>query len=395
VDSLGRPLADKGRRERGMVTINGEVRLERRRYHGPEEGTITPVDTLAELAQATVSLGVRELACRLNAGAKSFDKAAENLRRAAQVPLSREKLRQVVEAEGQKAQAASAQGRLEVGWQAQECQTETGVARVYTSTDGFTAPLVTDAEKRKRRKQVRQARRRRGKKARPLGTLRKGARQRYQEFKAVMFYDQTMDHRLVSVTRGNCQVLGRMMKRDADRIGFYGAGERIGNIDGGPWARNQVQRRLKVTALGLDFYHLSQNAHQARRVIFGEEDKAGEALVGQWLHTVKHQGYEALWEELSQHRRLLRSKSKRQALDRFMHYVSDRRDMIQYPQFLAQGWQIGSGPMESQCRVVPDRVKGPGKRWDADHAEEVMALEALDQSNLWPAYWRLALSTLN
>jgi hypothetical protein len=61
-----------------------------------------------------------------------------------------------------------------------------------------------------------------------------------------MFYDEAMDHRLVSVTRGNCQVLGRLMRRDGERIGFYGAQERIGNIDGGPWARNQVQRRLKV-----------------------------------------------------------------------------------------------------------------------------------------------------
>lgn len=392
---MGRHLADKGRSQRGLVTVNGEVRLERRHYHGREAGTLTPVDALAELAQATVSLGVREMACRLNAGAKSFAKAAENLRRAAQVPMSGEKLRQVVEAEGQKVQAASAQRRLPVGWQAQECKTAAGPARVYVSSDGFTVPLVTDAEKRARRKQVRQERRRRGKKARALGTLKKGARQRYQEFKAVMFYDEAMDHRLVWVTRGNCQVLGRLMRRDGERIGFYGAAQRIGNIDGGPWARNQVQRRLKVTALGLDFYHLSQNAHQARRVIFGEENPAGLAAVGQWLHAVKHQGYPALWEQLVEQRRGLRAKAKRQALDRFMHYAADRRAMINYPQFLAQGWQIGSGPMESQCRVVPNRVKGPGKRWDADHAEELMALEALDQSDQWSAYWRLALSTLN
>ena len=378
-----------------MVTVNGEVRLKRRQYYGPESGACTPVDQVAELAQAAVSLGVREMACRLNAGAKSFVKAAQNLRRVGQVPLSGEKLRQVVEAEGQKVQLAAAQGRLEVGWQAQECRTDAGPARVYVSTDGFTVPLVTDAQKRARRKQVRRERRRRGKKARPLGDMKSGARQRYQEFKAVMFYDETMDHRLVSVTRGDCQVLGRMMKRDGERIGFYGAQERIGNIDGGPWARNQIERRLKVTALGLDFYHLSQNAHQARRVLFGEESPAGMAAVGQWLHTVKHQGYEALWEQLLEQRRGLRSKAKRQALDRFMHYAAQRREMIQYPQFLARGWQIGSGPMESQCRVVPDRVKGPGKRWDAAHAEEVMALEALDQSRLWGAYWRLALSTLN
>ena len=66
--------------------------------------------------------------------------------------------------------------------------------------------------------------------------------------------------------------------------------------------------------------------------------------------------------------------------------------MIRYPEFLAHGWQIGSGPMESQCRVVPDRVKGPGKRWDADNAEAVMALEALHQSRQWAALWQAALN---
>ena len=83
---------------------------------------------------------------------------------------------------------------------------------------------------------------------------------------------------------------------------------------------------------------------------------------------------------------------RRKAADGLLNYVSDRRKMIRYPEFLAHGWQIGSGPMESQCRVVPDRVKGPGKRWDGDNAEAVMALEAMHQSRLWPAFWQAALN---
>ena len=69
--------------------------------------------------------------------------------------------------------------------------------------------------------------------------------------------------------------------------------------------------------------------------------------------------------------------------------------MIRYPQFLKHGWRIGSGPMESQCRVVPERVKGPGKRWDRDNAEAIMALEAADQSNQWSALWALSLPPRN
>jgi hypothetical protein len=42
--------------------------------------------------------------------------------------------------------------------------------------------------------------------------------------------------------------------------------------------------------------------------------------------------------------------------------------------------------------VVPDRVKGPGKRWDADNAEAVMALEALHQSRQWAALWQAVLN---
>jgi hypothetical protein len=30
-------------------------------------------------------------------------------------------------------------------------------------------------------------------------------------------------------------------------------------------------------------------------------------------------------------------------------------------------------------------------RWDADNAEAVMALEAMEQSNQWPQYWKLAM----
>jgi len=113
------------------------------------------------------------------------------------------------------------------------------------------------------------------------------------------------------------------------------------------------------------------------------------------LHAAKHDGYQPLWDKLLDWRRGQRSKAKREAADGLLHYVSGHREMIRYPEFLAKGWRIGSGPTESQCRAVPHRVKGPGKRWDADNAEAVMALECLDQSNLWNPYWAGCASSRN
>ena len=54
-----------------------------------------------------------------------------------------------------------------------------------------------------------------------------------------------------------------------------------------------------------------------------------------------------------------------------------------------QGYDCGSDPTESQCGTTTARVKGPGMRRDADNAEAMPALAALDQSRLWTEYWRL------
>jgi hypothetical protein len=51
--------------------------------------------------------------------------------------------------------------------------------------------------------------------------------------------------------------------------------------------------------------------------------------------------------------------------------------MIAYDAFERQGWKIGSGPIEAMCKATTRRIKGPGMRWDADHAEAMMALEAI------------------
>lgn len=384
---------DKGRSTHRILCVNGHVTIQRRHYYSAGEGTSTPSDGLLDAVEATVSLGVREMCSRVNADAKSFERAAENLKRTAQLRLSDEALRTIVEGDGQLALQLAESGELSPDWAAKLCLGPDGRSLVYMSSDGFMVPLITNAEKVSRREKVVRKRRTCGKKRRPLPPRKKGTDQRYKEFKAVMFYDHTMEHRLVSVTSGDCDRAGRLMRRDAGRIGFAAAEDRVGNIDGGPWIIGQIhKRRLPMTATGLDFYHLGENVHKARRGIFGEENPAGEQKAGELLHLVKHEGYGPFWEELLEMRKQCRGHGQRQAADGLLHYVSERREMILYPQFLARGWQIGSGPMESQCRVVPDRVKGAGKRWDTDNAEAVMEFEALHQSDQWSQFWKAALN---
>ena len=176
-------------------------------------------------------------------------------------------------------------------------------------------PLVTDAEKTARRQKVKEKRRQRGKKARPLPPRKSGADQQYKEFKIVAFYDETQEHRLVSGTRGDREVAGRLMRREAARIRLDLADEKVGNVDGSPWIRNQVERQcLPLDDLGLDFYHLSENVHKARREIYGDDDEAGKEWADELLHTFKHDGYEAAWQQLLEWRVGLRRGQRRRRI---------------------------------------------------------------------------------
>jgi hypothetical protein len=354
-----------------------------------------PVDALLDAAEATVSIGARNLCSLVTASGKSFRRSVQQLKHTAQLSLGESLLREVVEADGKRVLAASESGALKPQWRATGCKVQTPagqeISRVYLGIDGFMVPLLTDAEKRKRRDKVVAARARRPAekpKLSPLSRRKTGADERYKEFKLVQFHDETMKHRLVSVTRKPCEEAGRIMRRDARRIGFDEADERLGNVDGGLWIVNLIMNwTVVLTSLCLDFWHLGQNVNQGKRITFGEDNPIGKQWAADAMHEVRHEGYEPFWERLLEWRGKQRRGCKREEADRLLNYVSSRKDMIVYEQCERNGWRISSSTTESECGAVPHRVKGPGKRWDADNAEAVIALEALYQSDLWDEYW--------
>jgi hypothetical protein len=396
----GKHKQNKGRDECSTLSINGRVALQRRHYHSKAEGTSTPSDDLLDALHATMSLATRDLCVQLNRASRSFEMTARNLRQAAQLNISRETVRQAVEADGKAVVALARSGELSPTWRAAQCKGPDGKSLVYVSSDGFTSPTVTDSEKQARRQKVVEKRKERRKEdpaapLRRLAPVKTGTDQRYKEFKAVMFFDHDLKYRHLSVTRHDCRAAGQLMARDAGRLGFAAADQRVGVIDGGSWIINQIQKRgLKVTAVGLDFYHLGDNVHKTRRIVFGPENAAGKETADRLMHTAKHEGYEPLRQELMELRQGKRG-AKRKEVDRLIEYVLDRRNMIRYPEFIAAGWHIGSGAMESECRMLPDRVKGPGKRWDTDNAEAIMALEALYQSGQEQEYRKLEMCGRN
>ncbi len=110
-------LENKGRQKTSQLTINGRIELRRRWWHGAQVGSDCPADRWLSADDTRVTPGVREMGCRLNNSASSYDRAAENLLRTAQISLSGEQLRQLVMAEGQRVQRAQRSGILPTAFQ--------------------------------------------------------------------------------------------------------------------------------------------------------------------------------------------------------------------------------------------------------------------------------------
>ncbi len=161
--------------------------------------------------------------------------------------------------------------------------------------------------------------------------MRPGADQAFQEFKLVVYSDDTRRHRLVEGTQGDHATAGRLMRRQAVRLRLDLADEKVGLE--APWIRKQVVRQnLPLDVLGLDFYHLAEHVHAvgplpaASRAVFGEDSDTGKAWASDLLHTFKHDGYEAAWAKLLDWRGRLRG-AKQKAADALLGYVSERREM--------------------------------------------------------------------
>jgi hypothetical protein len=376
-----------------VVTINGKIETYRRWWFGRGIGSSAPADEVLDRAGATITPGVVEMACRVNLSATSFVKAAAVLERTAQVKISGERLRQEVEAAGRRVLEAQEKNAIAVTWHAADCVVPEAdktrqKTRVYTGTDGVMVPIITDAEKIKRRDKVKAKRRHCGKKRKPLPPRKPGADLSWKEFKVVFFYSEDAKHQHVAFTHGNHVKAGKLLRREADRLQFRAADERVGLVDGAIWIREQMHLHLaELDGLGLDFFHLSENVHRARRKVFGEEASEGRTWADELMHGFKHEGYAATWEKIVQWRAALRGKPKREAADRLVNFVSQRKEMIRYPQFRERGWQIGSGPTESQCKLCTKRLKGHGRRWDRPNATAVAALDTLDRNGQWRQVW--------
>ena len=82
------------------------------------------------------------------------------------------------------------------------------------------------------------------------------------------------------------------------------------------------------------------------------------------------------------------SANERKPVDTCADYLLKYRDMLHYDDSLAQGFPIATGVIEGACRhLVKDRMAITGARWRLRSAEAVLKLRSLRSSGDREAYW--------
>jgi hypothetical protein len=250
-------------------------------------------------------------------------------------------------------------------------------------------PQVTETQKEKRRATEAAKRRAQGRASTAaVGRPKQGSEGPFHEFKLVAFYDPDKTHCHVVGPAGNSTEAGRLMRREARYLHLTQAQVKYAVSDGAEWIANQYQQQLPLLdAHILDYYHLREHVVQASQGLYGEGTKKAQQWREEMMTCVWEQGSLVLLDRLGSYLRRHRTGPKREALKSLQEFVRKRVAMTDYPTFRRLGYDCGSGPTESLCGRLTDRLKGPGMRWDEDNAEAMMALASLYQSGLWETYW--------
>jgi hypothetical protein len=367
------------------LTVNGRLTVRRTVYWSPQRGTVVPVDQWLGLTEHRFSPGVREMCCR-EALHCSFEVASANLQRTAQLALEGRTLREIVENQGRAVQAAQQSGTLRPTFTVADCKDQTLVG----GADGVMVPQVTQAQKDQRRATEAAQRLAQGRSSTAaVGRPKPGSEGPFHEFKLVAFYDLDKTHCQVVATAGDSEEAGRLMRREARRLHLSEAKVKYAVSDGAEWIAHEYQRQLPMLdAHILDYYHLREHVIKASQVLYDKDPKKAEAWREEMMGCVWEQGSLVLLDRLGSHLRHHPKGAKHKALEALRDYVRKRVAMTDYPTFRQRGYDCGSGPTESLCGQLTNRLKGPGRRWDKDNAEALMALASLDHSGQWDTYWK-------
>lgn len=160
--------------------------------------------------------------------------------------------------------------------------------------------------------------------------------------------------------------------------------------DGAPW----IWERAHTLRAGgaevvevLDIYHAREHLWAVAHA-FKRDDLAAHQWAERISEAMPAEGSAVVLKALAKLRP--RTRHQREILDKTQAYFQANAARMDYPRCAAEGWPLGSGIVESACRLVCGlRCKQPGMRWSLAGARNVLSIRALalSASPRWERFW--------
>ena len=150
--------------------------------------------------------------------------------------------------------------------------------------------------------------------------------------------------------------------------------------DGADWIWRLVQEHYPEAVQIVDWFHATEYIAPVANAAFEDEDKRQT-----WIKQVRTDLWDgdldaviAAFERLTDHARASEPATKAAT------YFTNNRQRMDYPEYRAKGYQIGSGTIESGCKqIVTQRLKVAGAIWEHDNAIKTAKARAALLSHQW------------
>ncbi len=150
--------------------------------------------------------------------------------------------------------------------------------------------------------------------------------------------------------------------------------------DGAEWIWNLVQEHYPEAVQIVDWFHATEYIAPVANAAFTDKDKRQC-----WTKQLRTDLWEgkldqviAAFDRFTEHQRA------GEAATKAVTYFTNNQHRMDYPTYRAQGYQIGSGTIESGCKqIVSQRLKVAGAIWDLDNAIKTAKARAALLSGQW------------
>jgi len=175
--------------------------------------------------------------------------------------------------------------------------------------------------------------------------------------------------------------LGELTHRRLERAGQVAAVN-----DGAEWIQGFLDYHCPEAVRILDFPHAAERVCQIGDVVLGEGTAASTSWRTEQLHQLKHDGASELLPKL---RSFATAHLNVPGVSENLAYLEKRVAQMQYPNFQAQGWPIGSGVVESGNKVVVEaRLKGAGMHWARASVNPMLSVRNAVCNDRWEEAWQ-------